>query len=108
MIEVGRLAVKTAGRDAGKMCVVIDLIDNNYVLIDGETRRRKCNITHLEPLDDVVALKKGASHEEVVRVLKEKGVSVTDTKKKDKKAEAPARKRKEKAVVEEKTSKKKK
>ena len=48
-IEIGRICVKTAGRDASKKCVIIDLLDDKYVLIDGETRRRKCNIIHIEP-----------------------------------------------------------
>ena len=41
MIEVGRLCVKIAGRDAGKKCVITELIDEKLVMIDGETRRRK-------------------------------------------------------------------
>ena len=47
MIEIGRLCVKIAGRDAGKKCVVVDVVNDNTVLIDGETRRRNCNIKHL-------------------------------------------------------------
>ena len=35
VIEIGRLCVKTAGRDAGKKAVVIDLINDAYALIDG-------------------------------------------------------------------------
>ncbi|MEM4239937.1 MAG: 50S ribosomal protein L14e [Candidatus Woesearchaeota archaeon] len=69
MIDVGRICVKTAGRDAGLKCVVVDVIDNNFVLIDGETRRRKCNILHLEPLDRTVEIKKGASHAEVAKAF---------------------------------------
>ena len=61
MIEIGRVCVKTAGRDAGLKCVVID-IDKKLVLIDGQTRRRKCGIAHLEPTKDVLKIKKGASH----------------------------------------------
>jgi len=43
----GRICVKTAGRDAGLKCVIVDVLDDKFVLIDGETRRRKCNILHL-------------------------------------------------------------
>ena len=50
MFEIGRLCVKIAGRDAGLKCLVVEVIDDNYVLIDGQTRRRKCNIKHLEPV----------------------------------------------------------
>ncbi|MAG08197.1 50S ribosomal protein L14e, partial [Candidatus Woesearchaeota archaeon] len=47
--QIGRLVVKTAGRDAGKKALIVDSLDKSHVLIDGETRRRKCNIAHLEP-----------------------------------------------------------
>ena len=78
MIEIGRIVIKTAGRDASKKAVIVDIIDNNFVLIDGETRRRKCNIKHLEPLAQVVKIKKNASHEEVSKVLKEIGIKVRE------------------------------
>lgn len=93
MIEIGRLVVKTAGRDAGKKAVVIDVLDGKYVLIDGETRRRKCNILHIEPLNQVVKVEKNTSHDEVAKVLKEIGIEVITTKPKPK-AEKPRKKRK--------------
>jgi large subunit ribosomal protein L14e len=108
MIEIGRLCIKTAGRDAGGKCVVVDILDNNYVLIDGETRRRKCNIAHLEPLKDVVEIKKGASHEDVKTEFGKLGLKVKETKPKEKK-EKPTKKRgkkKEKEKPEEKSKKK--
>lgn len=71
MMEVGRLCMKIAGRDANKICAIIEVYDDNYVLIDGETRRKKCNIKHLEPLDKVVKIKKSASREEVKKVFTE-------------------------------------
>jgi len=74
MMEVGRLCLKTAGRDAGKRCVVIDTIDKNHVLVDGETRRRKCNILHLEPIDKVIEISQKADHEAVVEALKKIGI----------------------------------
>ena len=46
-LEVGRLIIKTAGRDAGKIGVIVEL-QGNTVIIDGQVRRRKCNITHIE------------------------------------------------------------
>lgn len=86
MIDVGRLCVKISGRDAGRKCVVVDTLNANTVLIDGETRRRKCNLAHIEPLKDSVDLKKGASHEEVAKLFKEKLGIVLKEKKKVKKA----------------------
>lgn len=93
--EVGRLAVKIAGRDAGKKCVVVDKVDDTNVLIDGQTRRRKCNVKHLEPLNQIIKIKKDASHSEVKSEFKKLGLEVLDTKPKDKK-ERPRKQRKEK------------
>ena len=76
MIELGRLCVKIAGRDAGKEALIVEVIDKNFVLIDGNTRRRKTNVDHLELLPKKAELKKGASHEEVEKALKSLGESV--------------------------------
>lgn len=81
--EVGRLCVKLAGRDSNKKCVIVDVIDDKHVLIDGETRRRKCNVMHLEPLNQVVKIKKGASHDEVKKVFKDLGIELVDSKKRN-------------------------
>jgi large subunit ribosomal protein L14e len=96
MIDVGRLCVKTAGRDAGLKCVIVDVIDDNFVLIDGETRRRKCNILHLEPLDKVLDIRKGASHEQVAKAFEAAGYGVFAPKTKPKKALRPRKARKSK------------
>lgn len=99
MIEIGRLCVKIAGRDAGKKCLIVDIIDDNHVLIDGETRRRKCNIGHLELLDEVAKIKKGASHDEIIKEFKKKGWEVKTTKPKPK-TEKPKKVRKGKTKEE--------
>lgn len=79
--EIGRVCVKLAGRDAGKKCAVIDIVDDRHVMIDGETRRRKCNIAHLEPTLKTVQLSQKASHDDVLAAL-----DVTVNKGKPKKA----------------------
>jgi len=76
MIEIGRMCVKLAGRDARKKGIIIDVLDEGYVLIDGEIRRRKCNIKHLELLDKVIEIKKNADHGAVVEALEKEGISV--------------------------------
>lgn len=101
MIELGRLCLKIAGRDAGKHCIVVDLLDNNLVLIDGETRRRKCNIKHLEPLDKVIKIKKKSSHDEVKAEFKKLGLKVLETKPKPKKEKPKKLRGKKKRVKEE-------
>ena len=73
-VETGRLCVKLAGRDAGRDCLIVDILDKNFVLIDGNTRRKRANIDHLEFLPRKVDIKKGASHEEVVKALEGLGI----------------------------------
>ncbi|MCX8177692.1 MAG: 50S ribosomal protein L14e [Candidatus Bathyarchaeota archaeon] len=77
-IEVGRICVKVAGREAGMKCVIVDVIDKNFVLVTGPksitgVKRRRSNINHLEPLAQKVDIKRGASDEEVIEALKQKG-----------------------------------
>lgn len=121
MFEVGRLCVKIAGRDANKKCVVVEVLDENYVLIDGETRRRKCNIIHLEPLDETIKIKEKASAADVIKAFKDIGIELKETKKKEskprpkkirkkkeKKAKAPKKKAEKKAEPKEKPKAEKK
>jgi len=106
MFEIGRLCVKTAGRDAGKKTVIINIIDNKYVMIDGETRRRKCNVSHLEPLKGVIKIKKDASHAEIKKEFEKLGWTVRETKPKEK-AEKPKKVRKAKVKAPKEETKKK-
>jgi len=82
MEKIGLLCMKIAGRDSNKKCVIIEEIDENYVIIDGETRRRKCNIKHLEFLDEKLDIKKGAEHQEIVDVFKKIGIELIEKKSK--------------------------
>lgn len=103
MIEIGRMCVKIAGRDARGKCVIVDVIDERNVLIDGQVRRKKCNVKHVLPLKDVVKIKKNASHADIVKEFKKLGIEI-----KEKKAKKIAlrpkkqRKKKEKILEEEK------
>ena len=59
------------GREAGYYCVIVDIIDKNYLLVDGlKVRRRRVNYKHIEPIPDVVDIKKGASHDQVEAAIK--------------------------------------
>ena len=107
MIEIGRLAIKTAGRDAGLKCVIVDILDDRYVLVDGETRRRKCNVLHLEPLKEVLNIKKGASYEEVKKELEKIGINSRHSKPKLK-TQKPLKKRKTSEEIREQKQEKKK
>ncbi|USN45974.1 MAG: 50S ribosomal protein L14e [Candidatus Woesearchaeota archaeon] len=109
LFNIGRVCIKIAGRDAGKHCVVIDHIDENTVLIAGETRRRNVNIRHLEPLEKTVKISKGASDAVLGKAMEEAGFALMQTK--AKKPAARARKAhatKEKPVKEKKSGSAKK
>jgi large subunit ribosomal protein L14e len=74
-MDVGRVCVKLSGREAGRQCVIIDIIDRNYVLVTGPeeltgVRRRRVNMNHLRPLEDKLDISRGASDEEIVGILK--------------------------------------
>ena len=78
-IEIGRICVKTYGREAGRKCIIIDIVDDNYVVVTGPknisgVRRRRANINHVEPLDKKKEISKGASDEEIVKILEKEGL----------------------------------
>ena len=69
-IEVGRVCIKTKGREAGKKAVVVD-VEKGFAIIDGEgIRRRKCNPRHLFPTGQKVSISKGAKHEDIIKLIK--------------------------------------
>lgn len=77
-VEVGRICVKIAGREAGRKCVVLDVIDKNFALITGPkqvtgVKRRRVNINHIEPTTEKISVRRGASDEEVIEALKAAG-----------------------------------
>jgi len=73
-IEVGRICVKLTGREAGRRCIIVDVVDKNFVLVTGPrkvsgVKRRRVNVNHLEPTQAKIAIKRGATDEEVTEVL---------------------------------------
>ena len=73
-IEVGRICVKIFGREAGRKCVIVDLIDKNFVLITGPrkvtgVKRRRVNTSHIEPTEDKISIDRGASDEDIAQAL---------------------------------------
>ncbi|UXD21412.1 50S ribosomal protein L14 [Ignicoccus pacificus DSM 13166] len=78
-IEVGRICVKIAGREAGRKCVIVELVDDKFVVITGPksltgVKRRRVNIKHIEPLDKKIEIEKGASDEQVLEAIKQAGL----------------------------------
>ncbi|MGQ9459918.1 MAG: 50S ribosomal protein L14e [Candidatus Bathyarchaeaceae archaeon] len=77
-IEVGRICVKISGREAGRRCVIVDVIDKNFVLVTGPqkvsgVKRRRVNVNHIEPTQAKIDIKRGATDEEVMEALKAAG-----------------------------------
>lgn len=79
-IEIGRVCKKLMGREAGRFCVVIGSVQDGYVDITGprnitDVRRRKCNILHLEPLEEKLEIGKDASDEDVAKAIETAGLT---------------------------------
>jgi len=77
-IEVGRICVKISGREAGRRCVIVDVIDKNFILVTGSqkvsgVKRRRVNVNHIEPTQAKINIKRGATDEEVTEALKAAG-----------------------------------
>jgi large subunit ribosomal protein L14e len=77
-IEVGRICIKQVGRETGRKCVIIDVMDKSFVLITGPqkttgVKRRRANINHLKILPDKIDISRGAADEEVTATLKAAG-----------------------------------
>jgi large subunit ribosomal protein L14e len=76
-VDVGRVCVKIAGREAGRKCVVVSRIDENFVLVDSPSvRRRRCNVRHLKPTEAKIDLKEDASTADVKKALKKAGMKL--------------------------------
>ncbi len=75
MIEIGRIVVKIAGREALRKAVVVDIIDKNYVLVTGPPslnglKRRRINIGHLEPTGKKLEITRKATDADVLAAAK--------------------------------------
>lgn len=76
MFEIGRVCYKTAGRDSNNVCVVVQVVDTKYVIIDGNVRRKKVNVNHLEPTNTIISLTSGADTHAVHKALQEQGFAI--------------------------------
>ena len=77
-IEIGRVCIKQAGRESGRKCVIVDIMDKSFVLVTGPkkvtgVKRRRVNINHIAPTEDTLQIKRGASDEEVTQMLEAAG-----------------------------------
>ncbi len=80
LYEQGRVCVKTMGREAGSLCIVIEKKDESYVLVTGPrqlsgVKRRNCNIRHLEPLETILTIAADADDEAIEKAIEEAGLT---------------------------------
>ncbi len=69
-MEIGEVCVKTTGRKAGSIVVVLSKNTKGKVLCDGiNIKRKEYNVLHLFPTGKTVGVKEGESHEGVVKAL---------------------------------------
>ena len=95
MFEIGRVVYKIAGRDSNKVAVIVEVIDDKYVMIDGNTRRKKVNVLHIEPTQKTIGVKKNAATADVIAALEKAGFVLE---KKGESHKTPDRKKSSKAA----------
>lgn len=66
-VEIGRVVLISYGPDRGKLCTIVDVIDQNRVLVDGPesvtgVHRHELNIKRIKLTDMKVAAKLNATH----------------------------------------------
>jgi len=70
-LETGRVCIKTVGREAGGYCVVLKKEKGSFALVTGPrlltgVKRRRVNVTHIEPTQHKLEIGEGASDEEII------------------------------------------
>eukprot|EP00325_Prymnesiales_sp_UTEX-LB-985_P004434 CAMPEP_0174694554 /NCGR_PEP_ID=MMETSP1094-20130205/1116_1 /TAXON_ID=156173 /ORGANISM="Chrysochromulina brevifilum, Strain UTEX LB 985" /LENGTH=128 /DNA_ID=CAMNT_0015890821 /DNA_START=30 /DNA_END=416 /DNA_ORIENTATION=+ len=78
-VEVGRVALVQYGEDSGKLCTIINVIDNNRVLVDGPApltgvSRKAISIKRLMLTDIKVAAKLNANQKQLMGLWESEGV----------------------------------
>lgn len=107
MIEIGRVCLKTSGRDSGEIAVVIKNVSDNIVMVDGNVRRRNCNILHLEPTKLKLKIKEDVSTKDLLKVMKDANLEVKKNPEKKVKSKKPVEKKEKTSKKDEKKSSKK-
>lgn len=107
MFEIGRVCKKIAGSEKGKICVVVNKGEGNFVLINGNVRRRRCNITHLKPLEVILEIKEDASSSEIKNAMRKAGIDIEEKVKLKERLRKARELKKEKQAEKEKKAKEK-
>lgn len=79
LFEIGMVCVVTRGRRTGKKVVIVDIIDDTYVLVTGpkalnDIKRRRMNIKHLMPLNLTLEIEREAEDDAVLEAIREREV----------------------------------
>lgn len=79
MDEIGRVVVKTRGREAGLKCVIVDIAGEGMVVVSGPKsltgiRRRRANLAHLAFTPKKLSIKRGASDEDLLEAISREGL----------------------------------
>lgn len=79
VLEVGRVCLKTSGREAGKYCVVVKPMDKSFVMVTGPklltgVKRRRSNIDHLQITEHVIKITADANDEAVIAAYESAGL----------------------------------
>ena len=75
-IDIGRICIKLTGREAGKKCIIVDIVDRNFILITGPkqlngVKRRRVNVSHIEPTERKLNIQRSETDEELMKALDE-------------------------------------
>jgi len=73
---LGQVCEKLSGKEKGNLCVVVKIEDDNFVLVDGNVKRRKCGINHLKPLNKILNVKEGEKTEKIKELMEKEGFFV--------------------------------
>jgi len=62
IMEIGTVCMKIAGREAGSYCVIVENVDDSFVIVTGpksitRIKRRRCNVNHLETTQEKFEIK---------------------------------------------------
>ena len=86
VLEIGRVCLKIAGREAGKYATVIKPTgkskeEKSFVFVTGPSlltgvKRRKCNIDHLKATEYKLELAENATDEQVIAAYEKAGLIV--------------------------------
>jgi len=70
-IEKGSICIKTAGRNSGEKVVILKIIDDTFVEVEGvKIKKKKCNILHLFPIGKKIEVSEKITQEELKTRLK--------------------------------------